>query len=122
VLLIAVAPPVCPCIITISRASRFRTVESCQVPARALRIPRSFSAAAMARCVVAPAASICRTIGSKFPAKASAAVRFAAAPLACAPSRLVRFPSLAPCAFFYARSGQIRLMTRRRQIASSRNV
>jgi hypothetical protein len=39
-------------------------VLSCQAPPRAVRTPRSFNAAAMARNVVAPAASIWRTIGN----------------------------------------------------------
>jgi len=72
---------------TFSRASRFRTVLSCQAPPRAVRMPRAFSAAAIARCVVAPAASIWRTIGNTFAAKASAAARLASAPLALASAR-----------------------------------
>ena len=43
--------------------------------------------------VVAPAATIARAIGRTFAGKASAAVRFAAAPLAWASSRLVGFPT-----------------------------
>ena len=85
-----------------ARASRLRTVLSCQAPPRAVRTPRSFNAAAMARNVVAPAACIWRTIGSTLAAKASAASRFAATPLACASGRLVRLPRTAPCAFFCA--------------------
>jgi hypothetical protein len=46
------------------RASRFRTVLSCQAPPRAVRMPRALRAAAIARPVVAPLACICRTIGS----------------------------------------------------------
>src|SRR5258708_14236796 len=44
----------------------------------------------MARWVVAPAACICRTIGSTFDAKLSAAFRLVATPFACASRRLVR--------------------------------
>ncbi len=55
-----------------ARANRLRTVLSCQAPPRAVRTPRSFNAAAMARNVVAPAACIWRTIGSTLAAKASA--------------------------------------------------
>ena len=43
----------------------------------------------MARSVVVPLACICRTTGSTLAAKASAAARFAVAPLACASPRLV---------------------------------
>jgi hypothetical protein len=55
-------------------------------------MPRAFKAAAMARSVVAPATRICRTIGSTFAAKASAEVRFAAAPFIwfCHVSRRLR--------------------------------
>ncbi len=38
----------------VSRASKFRTVESCHAPPRAVRMPRAFKASAMARPVVAP--------------------------------------------------------------------
>ena len=75
-----------------ARASRLRTVLSCQAPPRAVRTPRSFNAVAIARNLVAPAACIWRTIGSTLAAKASAASLFAATPLACASGRLVRFP------------------------------
>jgi hypothetical protein len=75
-----------------ARASRLRTVLSCQAPPRAVRTPRSFNALATERNVVAPAACIWRTIGSTLAAKASAASRLAARPLACASGRLVRFP------------------------------
>ena len=44
-------------------------------------------------------ACICRTIGSTFDAKASAAFRFVATPFACASRRLVRFPRTVPCAW-----------------------
>ena len=53
---------------------------SYHAPPRAVRTPRSFSAVAMARNVVAPAACIWRTMGSTLAAKASAASRFAATP------------------------------------------
>jgi metal-dependent hydrolase (beta-lactamase superfamily II) len=88
--------------------SRFLTVELCQTPPRAVRMPRAFSAAAMARCVVVPAASICRTIGSTFAVKASAATRLADAPFACASPRLVGLRSLAPGAFFCASAARVR--------------
>jgi hypothetical protein len=52
-----------------------------------VRIPRAFNAAAIARCVLAPVASICRTIGRTFAAKASAAARFTAMPFACASNK-----------------------------------
>ena len=71
---------------------QIRTVLSCQAPPRAVRTPRSFDALATERNVVAPAACIWRTIGSTLAAKASAASRLAATPLACASGRLVRFP------------------------------
>jgi hypothetical protein len=64
-------------------------------PARAVRTPLSFNALAIARNVVAPAACIWRTIGSTLAAKASAASRFAATPLACASGKFVRFPRTA---------------------------
>ncbi len=62
----------------------------------------------MARNVVAPAACICWTMGSTLAAKASAASRFAAVPLAWASGRLVRFPRTAPCAFFWASAALVR--------------
>jgi hypothetical protein len=83
-------------------------VLSCQSPPRSVRTPRSFNAAAMARNVVAPAACIWRTIGRTLAAKASAASRLAATPLACASGRLVRFPRMAPCAFFCASAALVR--------------
>jgi hypothetical protein len=64
------------------RASKFRTVEPCHSPPRAVRTPRALRASAIARCVVAPAASIWRMIGGTFAAKASASARWVAAPLA----------------------------------------
>ena len=39
---------------TTSRASRFRTVVACQSPPRAVRTPRAFNAAAIARCPFTP--------------------------------------------------------------------
>ena len=48
---------------------------SCHDPPRAVRTPRSFNAATMARNVVAPVACIWRTIGSTLAANASAAAR-----------------------------------------------
>lgn len=41
---------------TAARASKFRTVESCHSPPRAVRTPRSLRAFAIARAVVAPVA------------------------------------------------------------------
>jgi hypothetical protein len=58
-----------------------------------VRTPRSFSALAMFLRPLTPAAWICRTIGSTFAAKASAAFLLAAVPLAQASARLVRLPS-----------------------------
>jgi hypothetical protein len=52
-----------------SRANRFRTVESYQVPPRAVRIPRAFSAAAIARDVVACIWRTTGSTGSTFAAK-----------------------------------------------------
>jgi hypothetical protein len=97
------APPLWP-----ARASKFRTVLSYQAPPRAVRTPRLFNSAAMARNVVAPAACIWRTMSNTLAAKASAVFRFASTPLACASGRLVRFPSGAPCAFFCASVARVR--------------
>jgi hypothetical protein len=68
-------------------------------------MPRAFKAAAIARCDLAPAASIWRTMGRTFAAKASAAARFTATPLACASPRLVRLPQ----------QGALRLLLRQRR-------
>jgi hypothetical protein len=73
-----------------ARASRFRTVELCQGPPRAVRTPRAFRASATARVVVRPPACIWRTIGSTLAAKESAASLLAAWPIAAASARLVR--------------------------------
>ena len=61
---------------------------SCHAPPRAVRTPRAFSASAIARGVVAPLAFIWRIIGRTLAAKASAASRTAATPLAWASGRL----------------------------------
>ena len=87
----------------LGRASRFRTVEPCHSPPRAVRTPLAFRASAMARCVVAPAASICRTIGSTLPANASASARCVTAPLAPASARFRGLPSFTPRASRAAR-------------------
>jgi len=68
--------------LTAPRASKFHTVLPCQSPPRAVLIPRRFSASAIARTVVAPVASMSRTIGSKFAAKAAAPAASAAVPSA----------------------------------------
>ena len=77
------------------RVSRLYTVLACHSPPRAVRIPRAFSAMAIARNVFAPEPWISRTIGRTFAAKASAAATFAALPNAPASVRLVRLPSYA---------------------------
>jgi hypothetical protein len=53
----------------------------------------------MAREPFTPLASICRTSGRTFAAKASAAARLAVAPFALASARLVRLPSTTPWGF-----------------------
>ena len=70
--------------------------QSYQAPPRAVRIPRAFSAAAIARDVVAPVACIWRTTGSTFAAKASAAARLTATPFACTSDRLCGCPITRP--------------------------
>jgi hypothetical protein len=50
------------------RFSRFTTVVACEVFPRAVRMPRAFSAAAIPRIEVMPAAWISRTIGRVFAA------------------------------------------------------
>ena len=75
----------------------------CRCPPRAVRTPLAFRASAMARCVVAPAASICRTIGSTLPANASASARCVTAPLAPASARFRGLPSFTPRASRAAR-------------------
>jgi hypothetical protein len=64
--------------VNFSRASRLRTVESCQAPPRAVQMPLAFKAAAMALGFVTPEDMISRTIGSTFAAKASALARLVA--------------------------------------------
>src|SRR4051812_29742333 len=52
------------------RASRLRTVAPYQAPPRAVAMPRSFNAAAIARVVATPAACRSRTMGRTLAAKA----------------------------------------------------
>ena len=54
------------------RASRFWTVDTCQRPPRAVRMPRAFSASAMLAKLHAPELRIASTIGMMFAAKRSA--------------------------------------------------
>ncbi len=79
--------------VNFSRASRLRTVESCQSTATRLRMPLAFKAAAMALGLVTLEDMISRTIGSTFAAKASALARLVARTFSCASSKLVRLPS-----------------------------
>ena len=69
----------------------------CQVPPRAVPIPRSFNAFAMDARLVTPSACIWCVTGRMFAAKASAAFRFIACPIRCAFARFcgLWFPSSA---------------------------
>ncbi len=84
--------------VNFSRASRLRTVESCQAPPRAVRMRLAFKAAAIALGFVTPGEMI-------FAGKASALVRLVARTFSCASSKLVRLPSGSPRSFLRKQGG-----------------